>query len=172
MSQPDLTDTDAPKLGKLIQMSDCWNVVWSKEDLAPMLHHQLESPIEFDLSRLDPEMVNRLRLSTSAKGLLLKSFSELLHHPRPPLELLSLTKDFAKAARNHPESPLPHEIASVLYFACIGVALVRCGQKISELSDEQLLDAFTWVCEQSWVDESTKSLFSEAREALQSGAGA
>jgi hypothetical protein len=103
--------------------------------------------------------------------LLLKSFSELFRHPNPPLELLALTKDFAKANMNQAESSLPTEVATALYYASIASALVRLGVRISTLKDPDLHRGFSWTKEQAWIDDGTRVLLAEALAALSSGTG-
>ena len=77
----------------------------------------------------------------------IRSFDDLLHHPHPPVELLTLTKQFAKAMVEHPESPLPREVGRLLYFASITVALIRCGQRISDLDNASLKAGLRWCLE-------------------------
>jgi len=88
----------------------------------------------------------------------------LFHHPSPPIELLRLTKEFAKANMDHPESGLPTEIVGVLYYTSIAVALVRLDARISQLKDADLRRGLLWAKEQAWVDEETKTLLIEALE--------
>ena len=82
--------------------------------------------------------------------------------PQPPLELLELVKDFAKANADHPENGLPKEIAAVLYYGCIAAALVRLKARISKLSDAELRRGLGWAVEQPWVDEETRQLLARA----------
>jgi hypothetical protein len=105
-----------------------------------------------------------------ARGLLLSSFADLLHHPRPPLEMLRMTKRFAKAARHHPDSPLPPQVANVLYYASIAAALLRCGRRISELDDASLQKGLAWCTSRDWVDAPLRGLLREAEAGLVSGA--
>ena len=81
--------------------------LWRPEELSAIFRHQMSAPILVDLGGFDPATAVRLKTLSEAQSLLLKSFSDLFHHPVPPLELLSLTKDFAKANMDHPESSLP-----------------------------------------------------------------
>ena len=67
----------------------------------------MASPILIDLSGFDPGTAARLKKLSEAQSLILKSFSDLFHHPAPPVELLELTKSFAKANMDQPESGLP-----------------------------------------------------------------
>ena len=95
------------------------------------------------------------------QGLTLKSFGDLLAHPHPPVELLKVTKDFAKACRLSPRGALPKEIATVLYFASIAAAMVRCRRRITGLSDADLADGLRWTLARPWLDAPTRSLIEE-----------
>src|SRR5262249_18508201 len=92
-----------------------------------LLRRLLSTPVPVDLRVLEPETAEKLRSWADAQGLILKSFGDLLAHPHPLLELLEFVKDFAKENRTDAESPLPREVATVLYYACIAAALARCG---------------------------------------------
>jgi hypothetical protein len=108
----------------------------------------------------------QLKSLSNAQGLLLKSFADLFVHPHPPPELLTLVKDFAKAQRVSPAGMLPPEVASVLYYAAIGAARLRLGQRISSLPDAELSEGCSWALDQSWVDARMKEIFIDLRQAL------
>ena len=131
--------------------------LWAPDELAAIFRHQMATPVFVDLGGFDPGTAIRLKTLSEAQGLLLKSFSDLFHHPSPPVELLKLTKDFAKANMDHPESGLPTEIVSVLYYTSIATALVRCDARISHLNDADLRRGLLWAKDQAWIDEETKS---------------
>jgi WD40 repeat protein/predicted Ser/Thr protein kinase len=135
---------------------------WHRAELGSMLRHQLDSPLGFDLGNFAPESKATLDASHSTASTPLETFGDLLRHPHPPLGLLKVMKEFAKANRDNPESSLPTEIATVIYFAAIVVALMRCGQRITELDDDALRGGVEWVIGQPWVDELTRSLFRDA----------
>jgi hypothetical protein len=99
---------------------------------------------------------------SEAQSLLLKSFADLFHHPAPPVELLELTKDFAKANMDHAQSSLPSEVAAALYYTSIAAALVRLGARISRLPEGELRRGLLWTGEQAWLDEETKQLLLQA----------
>lgn len=146
--------------------------IWRASELGAVLSHQLSAPVAFDLGRLDAGLAKELRVASAAKGLLLRSFNDLFQHPCPPVELLSLVKDFAKRHLAHPASPLPPQIARVLYFVSISVALARCGRRITRLDDARLRSGIEWAMAQPWVGESTKGLLSQGLDALEeSGEG-
>jgi hypothetical protein len=140
--------------------------LWRPEELSAIFRHQMSSPILVDLGGFDPGTAVRLKNLSDAQSLLLKSFSDLFHHPVPPLELLTLTKDFAKANMDHPDSSLPQEVAGVLYYASIGAALVRLDKRISQLTDADLKRGILWAKDQPWVDDQTRQLLGQALERI------
>ncbi len=103
-----------------------------------------------------------LEALAAAQGAPCQSFGDLLRQPSPPLELLELVKDFAKANADHPEHGLPKEIAAVLYYACIAAALLRLKARISKLSEADLGRGLRWAAEQPWLDEETTQLLAAA----------
>jgi len=140
--------------------------LWRPEELAAIFRHQLSAPVIVDLGGFDPGTAVKLKVVSEAQGLLLKSFSELFHHPAPPVELLEATKEFAKLNLDHPESCLPGEIATALYYASIAAALVRLNARISQLPDADLRRGLLWATEQDWIDDKTKGLLGEAIDRL------
>ena len=155
--------------GRLLEMMDqaaTAGRIWTSSELGAILRHQLSAPVEFDLGQVAPQLATKLRTLASSQGLLLKSFADLLHHPDPPLELLDLTRSFSKALMTHPDSPLPREVATVLYYASILIARIRCGKRISGLGDDALKEGLQWALDQSWLDASTRQLFREGLRAL------
>lgn len=143
--------------------------LWRADELAAIFRHQISAPMLVDLGGFDPRTAARLKLLSEAQGLLLKSFADLLRHPSPPLELLELVKDFAKANLDHPESGLPTEIASALYYTCIAAALVRRDARISKLPDADLERGLAWTREQVWLDDPTRELLALALDKIAAG---
>ena len=144
--------------------------LWRPEELGAIFRHQMSAPILVDLGGFDPATAVRLKALSEAQNLLLKSFSDLFHHLIPPLELLSLTKDFAKANMEHPESALPQEVAGVLYYASIAAAIVRLDARISQLKDPELQRGLLWAKDQPWVDDQTREILVQALEKISSDA--
>ena len=171
MSGPDPYKSDSRQVAKLMDLGAAGERLWRTEELEAILRHQLSAAVQFDLARIDQSLAGKLRNLTEAEGLLLHSFSDLLHHPNPPVELLILLKDFAKACRNHPDSPLPEEIATLLYFASIAVAMMRACRRITALDDEALRDGVQWLTNQTWLDDKTRSLLQEFLTFLDAHAG-
>jgi hypothetical protein len=136
--------------------------LWRPEELTAIFRHQMSAPVLVDLGGYDPGTAARLKRLSDAQSLLLKSFSDLFHHPAPPLELLELTKDFAKANMDHAQSSLPGEVAAALYYTSIAAALVRLGARITRLADAELRRGLLWTSDQVWLDAETKQLLLQA----------
>jgi hypothetical protein len=145
--------------------------LWRTDELGAIFRHQLSAPILVDLGGFDAAGAARLRMVTEAQSLLLKSFSDLLLHPTPPLELLRLAKDFAKANMDHPDGSLPKEVAAVLYYASISAAMTRLDERISRLNDTELQRGLTWAKDQPWVDQQIQQLLGSALDKLRPGGG-
>jgi len=156
----------AKALAALMESGEERSTLWQADELASIFRHQMNSPMLVDLGGFDPRTAHRLESLGEAKGLVLRSFADLFHHPAPPLELLELVKDFAKANVDHPESGLPSDIASALYYASIAAALVRLKSRISKLTDADLRRGLDWALTQPWLDQKTKGLVSEALQEL------
>ena len=162
MSEHTWASTKLERLAKLLEFSEENKVLWDSGELAVILRHQLDSPIVRDLGTLPRAAAERLKRAVSARGLLLQSFAALFFPPDPPLELLVLTKQFSKAHHNNPDMGLPAEIALMLYYASIAVALLRHHERISKLDDAHMLEGLTWARDQTWVDLRMKQLFQDA----------
>lgn len=136
--------------------------LWRPDELGAIFRHQMRAPIVVDLGGFDPVISSRLKQLSDAQSLLLKSFGDLFQHPVPPLELLTLTKEFSKANMDHPEASLPQEVAGVLYYASIAAAFVRLDQRISQLKNSELQRGLLWAQGQPWVDAPTRELLAAA----------
>ena len=133
----------------------------SPDELAAILRHELSSPMEIELGGLDVKAGVAVSVAADVKGLVLKSLDDLLSHPQPPVELLRMAKEYAKAHLNSPKSPLPPEVVRVIYFSSIIVATTRCDEPISHLNTEALVNGARWALSQPWLDEQTRSILLE-----------
>lgn len=168
-TEQSLLDSDSHALAALLDAGDDDHRIWNAAELCAILKHQLSAPIQVDLTAMEQRLAARLRLAATSQGLLLKSFGDLLHHPNPPVELLKLTKDFAKACRLSRGGPLPREIATVLYFTSIVAALVRCRRRITRLDDADTRRGVEQCLAQPWLDAPTRRLLEEGLKALGNG---
>lgn len=166
-------DVDHRQLSALFDVSaDGGGQLWEDDELGAVLRHQLAVPIRADLRGLDPKLARRFDALAEPPDRAVESFGGLLAHPNPPVEWLKAVKDFAKTCRARPHGPIPHEIATVLYFACLAAALVRGGARITSLADGALVGGFRWVADQPWVDDANRALAEEALRFLGARPGA
>jgi hypothetical protein len=152
MSQYDLDHSAPPQLAELLSLEPAAPENWRPEEFAAILQHQLDGPVEPDPGdATSPDAASAIPLG------------ELLSADRPPLPLLQRAKRFAKACKNHPDAPLPAEVATAIYFATIAAAWLRCGgARISSLPDEQLSAGFRWAVAQPWLSPALVTLFHQA----------
>jgi hypothetical protein len=168
-SSASLIKSRAKELSSLMASGDERGPLWRADELAALFRHQMSAPILMDLGSFDPRTANQLKTLAVAQGLLLSSFADLFNHPAPPLPLLQLVKDFAKANMDHPESGLPAEIAVTLYYLSIAAALVRLDQRITQLPDADLRRGLELTAKQAWLDDKTKALLADAMKKITGG---
>ena len=159
-SGPDFQRTDPKLLSRMIGAPEEPDV-WRPEDLAAMLRHQLGAGLAQDLEAALPGA--GARATELARGAVpaIVTFRDLLWHPQPPMALLALLKDFAKAGVEEAGQAMPRELASVFYFGSIALAAQRGaggGKAISSLSKERLRAGLLWTLQQSWLDDATRAL--------------
>ena len=152
-------------LAKMLDFGAGQQPLWESNELGAMFQHQMNSPLEPDLTRMDPALRDRIGPLTASGGEPLRTFGDLFRHPHPPLELLQATKQFAKYSRTLEES-LPRELATVLYFLTIAAAWNEFGRRITALDDEPLLNGLSWARQQPWLDEHSRAILAEAEGQL------
>jgi hypothetical protein len=159
----------ANKLASLLASGGEPSRVGRPGELAAIFRHQLAAPMAVDLRACDARTALRLRHLGETPGLALNTFGDLFHHPAPVLELLNLVKDFAKANVDQPESGLPGEIATALYYTSIAAALVRLDTRITQLPDAALQTGLQQTLAQSWLDDQTRALLTLALAKVSAG---
>ena len=158
--------SSAEQLAKIINLDEATPDAWSEEDLAAMLRHQLEAPLQFDLSSV--EMTGRQAKSrdetlTGAAKERIKSFEDLLFHQEPPLELLKLSKEFFKRRLRQCKKDSPEwNVAYLFYLLSILAAGDRIEQ-ISALTPSELRKAIDWALERKGIEDKTKRLICQGR---------
>ncbi len=165
MEDKTLNSTNGRDLSELMTAGRDARPLWSVDELGAILEHQLNSSLLFDLGAFSREAEASLSGSRGAAGTP-ETFGQLLLHPRPPPELLVFVKDFGRGHRTDPASPLPKEIATVLYYGAIAAALTRRGTKISQLGDADLLAGLKWCASRPWMTAPIRELFLECVERL------
>jgi DNA-directed RNA polymerase specialized sigma24 family protein len=136
------------------------------QQLRALLDRWLEQPIEFSMAGLEHSQAERIRREAESHELLLASLGDLLRHAHPPTSLLEAAKTYAHAYCTAPKPGIPGDVAMVLYYGSIVAARIRTGHRITKLKDQDLAAGIEWVLEQTWVDDSLKSLMREGLQAL------
>jgi hypothetical protein len=143
--------------------------LWRPEEFGAIFRHQLTAPLRTDLASLAPQLGEKLAGLRTPAGLPVATFDDLLRHPAPPVALLEVVKEFAKTSRRARRSQLPSEVASMLYYLTIGIALFRCDHRLTGLSDPALREGFRWARAQPWADEATRDLLCRAEACIDPG---
>jgi hypothetical protein len=156
MGQPaepeDLPSFEHPAMvRRLTDPSATGDELWGDGDLGGMLCHQLDSLIWVDLVELGPAEALRAQELCARLVPPVRTFRELLCHREPDPELLRMIKLLGKGRQYSPTSALPRELSLFLYFTSVLVARYRCGIRISDLDDLQLLNTAQWLGQQTWV---------------------
>jgi hypothetical protein len=158
-SRPDKNPsrTDPASLARMLELDES---AWAKEapepEMAAMLAHQLAAPISADLKLSAEQIREATQFGT---------IGDLLDHAAPPVWLLEETKQFAKRNRAHGD-PSVRQISTVLYYDAIAAALLRCKSRITDLTDDQLREGFTWAKQQSWLDTKSRQRIEAAAASL------
>lgn len=168
---PLLSGIKPRRLAALFSLDTSPKKLWHTAELGPMIRHQLEVPLDLDACWNDrglPE-TNVGSTSLASRSSILpycRTLSGLLRDPKPPLELLRRVKEFAKTASKHPDSPLPEELATVLYGTAIALGLLRHGKRITGLDDEGIRLCFEWITDQPWLPDELRNPLLQARGVL------
>ena len=154
-------------LSDLIAFDDEGRALWPAEQLRSVLAEPLAClaeccpvPSTYDVAAMES-------LATSASPPI-STFAHVLQHSNPPINLLWMIKDLAKTSSQDRRSTIPPDISLLLYYGAIAAALVRCHQRISRLSDEELRQGFNWVVRQPWIDGPVRNLFLDSLRLLRS----
>jgi len=161
-----MRDSKAVCLARMMALGKEGQGLWQAGELGAILRHQLVAAVQLDLGRLDRLSAEGLEALCSQAAPPIESFRDLLHHPCPPIGLLDMTKDFARACHSGAESLLPNEVATVLYLSSIVVALAKCQRRISKLDRQGLKHILDWALDQAWLDEATRGLLEAGSRAV------
>lgn len=157
---PDVTT--AADLTEFVPLAALFRMAPNASDLAACWRELTESDLLFDLGDASPELSSRI----AHDGLAPRSLGELVRRRGPTLDLLELAKQFAKSNRGNPDSPLPVEVSTALYYVAIAAALVAHGELITDLAHDSLRSGFEWLASQSWTDAASLALARQGRERL------
>ena len=165
-----LSNSTPEQMSKLMRLDESTPEKWQRDDLVSMARHQLLAPLEFDLLSLGLNAAEQKSVTHSGnRGAHshLKTFRDLFQSSDPPCALLKLSHRFFKQrVTNHHKDSSEHKIAYLFYLLSIVAARVRTGERISKLTDKQLLDSIQLEASLPWVDPQIKELLVEGRNKI------
>ena len=153
-------------LARILAQDQPGTALWGPEEMRAMWQHQLQARIEEDLGTVRSPSSSALRSAPETAAFKDKNFSDLLHHSKPPLALLKLTKDFAKQTIKEAEDSQLKEIAAALYYASYAAGMARYKERLGGMSEPELRGGFDWALGRLWLDQQTKLLITEASASL------
>ena len=124
--------------------------------LGAILRSHLESPLGIELVRLNPGAPPTDVSFGAGATLFAEDLDDIFCQGNPSLSVLRLIKDSAEVSISNAPDSCPAEVAWLIYFVSIAVALSSCATHISDLTVEDTLRGLRWAMQQPWVDESTK----------------
>ena len=170
MSKTEMHNAETATLANLFQLDAERTALWHNDELGAIFQHQLAAPLEPELSDFDAVATEKVIQQQTGSNAMPQTFAQLLHKVNPPLELLELTKRFAKECGTSADEPLPKDVSAVLYVCAIAAAMLRCDQRITEWDDSALQKKLEWAISQSWTDDHTRALLRASVDCLGSTA--
>lgn len=156
----------ATRLLRLFSL-DAWGPEWGEQSLQALAGSQLAAPLALDLKGLglvppgNQPWDGALGAAPSGR---LETFGDLLFHPRPPLELLKLSKDFFKQqTRDYLDGSPEWQVAYLFYL--LSIAAAGAGQ-ITKLAAADFLKGIAWALGQPWVEARAKNLLQQAADRI------
>src|SRR5256885_14678924 len=119
-----------PQLARMVDLDPSVSGSWRSDELRQILRYRLSVPLYppgFPVVGDGKGGGAAGEVDDAGVGLADATLGQLLRHPAPPAELLRQVKDFAESSRRDPESPLPPEISTLLYYVSLAAGLVRGG---------------------------------------------
>jgi len=167
IDDPDSRREMSQRLSQMLSLDGEPTGLWRPEELSGILRHQLEVPLDLELILRDDSTPASSKEGPTSAERAYPSLAALLADSAAPLPLLKRLKDYTKAAGANPDSPLPEEIATLLYFAAIAAAFVHHATRISGLGNDGLQWGFSWALGETWVADELRSLFTDALTRLE-----
>jgi len=148
------------------QVSKLMELGREEADPAALVKHQLDAPLDFDLSSVRLTKTQQKRAGdsiTQATRSSINTFRDLFTNPEAPLELLKLSQKFFKQRVASELNASPRQrVFYLFYLLSIAVARIRWGVNISRLTEGEQLHAINSMMKRSWIDGEVRELFADA----------
>ncbi len=139
------------KIRSLLAAGDVDDKTWSRDELRTLLNELLANTVPANAE-----------LSGGAK-----SIGDVLAENSPSLGSLIDIKNLCKQLRVAPETGIPEQVSTLVYYSAIALGMTRCGERITVLDDAQLLTGFQWCLSSEWVSDDMRQVFSDAGAILE-----
>lgn len=131
----------------------------------------LAQPIDVLCRQLKPSAARTALAGALAGGGAVRTVADLLAAAQPSAPLLEALKQDRKAARRASDDAAEQAAATAVYYAAIAAALLRCGARISELSDAELAGGFAWSAHELRDLAGLRGLMEEAAARVRASGG-
>jgi len=148
----DLYSSDLETSKQLLELGSSTERHDGNADGTPVLERVLATSLTEKLAEARPRWAHALEELCSNQEPPISTVRDLLLHPSPPVGVLIILKNAAKASRKDPQGPVPPRPATALYLAAIGMAWLRCGELITTLDIDDLDEKMPWAAGQTWGD--------------------
>ncbi len=159
-------------MNRSVSLSDLFDLraddtEWEDGELNDILEHQLSVPLvqEFGESG-DQKELNPVGKAEGGDPVdSAQTFQDVFEAPEPDLQCLQRIKVFAQRSRASRGGPLPDDVAAVLYYASILIALIRCEKRITSLSNQELARGVRGLLSRGWLNTDRREWLEKIREA-------
>jgi DNA-directed RNA polymerase specialized sigma24 family protein len=158
-----LNESKPSLLARLFGVEEGRELVWEPFDYENMLARLLKMPLAEALPGIDHRTIASAAESTPGATPGSLSLSDVFTAPAPSIELLRAIKDWSRRSTRTKDSPLPLDVASLLYFASIAAAKVRRGEWISKLDPAIFQRGVEMFLGEVWVKEPLRDVLDESR---------
>ncbi len=148
---------------RLVSLADSEAVpLWSGDEIADVWRHQLRALLVRCIQELGP--VHAIRCETLCAELdpPVRTLQELIRHPKPNVELLSLVARWVERALGEVDEVLPRDVALCIFNLLIVLARTRCSTKLIAGQDIELARRAEWVAARPWLDAPTRAVMQRA----------
>jgi DNA-directed RNA polymerase specialized sigma24 family protein len=165
-----LDESNPSLLARLFGVDDGREAIWESFDLKNLLARLLATPLAEALPGIDRRAIAAAARSVPGATPGSLTLSEVFADPMPSVELLREIKEWARRSTRAQDSPLPADLASLLYFASIAAARLRRGQWISKLDPSLVHKGLEMLLARDWVGEPFRTLFRQTAPICESNA--
>lgn len=141
------------RLDSLMDVMGRKDPIWEQSELGEVLKHQMAAPLLVE--------ERAFAGAEESKGNPAPTLASLISVPNPPIALLEKVMRVAAVRERRPGHLVPQEISTILRFACIATARVRCGQMIGDVDEEVLRKRLLELLKIPWLVPELRDLFEQ-----------